>query len=76
MTSQDETKHTPNDPSGAMSTRDVVGSVLSAAFGVQSSRNRERDFSRGSYRQFVIAGVIFTVLFVATLVAVVNLVLG
>jgi hypothetical protein len=76
VTSQDETEHTPHDTRGAMSIRDVVGSVLSAAFGVQSSRNRERDFSRGSYRQFVIAGVIFTVLFVATLVAVVNLVLG
>ncbi len=76
MTSQDDTEHTPRDTRGEMSTRDVVGSELSAAFGVQSSRNRERDFSRGSYRQFVIAGLIFTVLFVATLVAVVNLVLG
>ncbi len=58
-----------------MSTRNVIASVLSAAFGVQSSRNRERDFSQGQYRQFIIAGVIFTVLFVATLVVVVNLVL-
>jgi Protein of unknown function (DUF2970) len=65
----------PSREARPMSTRAVVGSVLSAAFGVQSSRNRERDFNQGSYRQFIIAGVIFTVLFVATLVAVVNLVL-
>ncbi|MFT4918854.1 MAG: hypothetical protein ACI8RU_001472, partial [Zhongshania aliphaticivorans] len=25
----------------------VVGSIISAAFGVQSSRNRERDFKHG-----------------------------
>jgi len=73
---RDDTRQTPQDTRDAMSVRDVVGSVLSAAFGVQSSRNRERDFSRGSYRQFIIAGVIFTALFVATLVAVVKIVLG
>ena len=59
-----------------MSAANVVGSVLSAAFGVQSSRNRERDFSQGSYRQFIIAGVIFTILFVTTLVVVVRMVLS
>lgn len=59
-----------------MNTRAVIGSVLSAAFGVQSARNRERDFSRGSYRQFIIAGVIFTVLFVLTLILVVRVVLA
>lgn len=59
-----------------ISTRAVIGSVLAAAFGVQSSRNRERDFSQGSYRHFVIAGIVFTVLFVLTLVAVVRVVLS
>jgi hypothetical protein len=75
-TSQTERAIEKPDASPAkMSTRNVIASVLSAAFGVQSSRNRERDFSQGQYRQFIIAGVIFTVLFVATLVVVVNLVL-
>lgn len=54
----------------------VVKSVLAAAFGVQSSSNRERDFSQGSYRHFIVAGIVFTVLFVLTLVLVVRTVLG
>ena len=75
MNQQEDAKHPGSKADAGMSTRDVVGSVLSAAFGVQSSRNRERDFNSGSYRQFIIAGLIFTVLFVATLVVVVNVVL-
>ena len=59
-----------------MNTRAIVGSVLAAAFGVQSSKNRERDFSQGSYRHFVVAGFVFTVLFVFTLIVVVRVVLG
>jgi hypothetical protein len=54
----------------------IAGSVLAAAFGVQSSRNRERDFSRGKVSHFVAAGVIFTAAFVLIMVVVVNLVLG
>lgn len=54
----------------------VVRSVLSAAFGVQSNRNKERDFSHGNYRHFIVAGLVFTILFVLTLVVVVKLVLA
>ena len=50
-------------------------SVIAAAFGVQSSKNRERDFSRGNPLVFIMAGLIFTVLFVLTIVGVVYLVL-
>lgn len=54
----------------------VVTSTVAAAFGVQSSRNRERDFSRGKASHFIIAGIVFTVLFVLAVVGVVNLVLS
>ena len=54
----------------------VAQSVAAAAFGVQSSRNRERDFSRGSAKTFIIAGIIGTVLFIVSVIAVVRLVLG
>ncbi|MBS1212101.1 MAG: hypothetical protein H6R26_717 [Proteobacteria bacterium] len=54
----------------------VVGSVLAAAFGVQSNRNRERDFAGGSPAAFIVVGVIGTVLFVLALYGVVKLVLG
>ncbi|WP_323844504.1 DUF2970 domain-containing protein [Microbulbifer magnicolonia] len=54
----------------------VVLSTLAAAIGVQSSKNRERDFKGGSIKTYIAAGVIFTALFVLTLVLVVKTVLG
>lgn len=53
----------------------VIGSVLAAAFGVQSSRNRERDFKEGRFVTFIIAGLVFTALFVGTVYLVVSTVL-
>jgi len=53
----------------------MAASVASAALGVQSTRNRERDFRKGSPARFVIMGIIGTALFVLTIVTVVRLVL-
>tara|TARA_R100001377_G_scaffold72339_1_gene48124 strand:+ start:837 stop:1046 length:210 start_codon:yes stop_codon:yes gene_type:complete len=50
-------------------------SVMQASFGVQSSANKERDFANGSVKGFIVAAVIFTALFILTLVVVVRLVL-
>ena len=44
--------------------RQMLGSVLAAALGVQSGKNRARDFSHGKPSHFIILGVGFTVLFV------------
>ena len=54
----------------------VVLSTLAAAFGVQSKRNLERDQDSQSILPYVLAGLIFTALFVGTLVIVVKLVLN
>ena len=54
---------------------DIVKSTLAAALGVQSNKNRERDFKHGSIKTFAIAGVIFTVIFIAVVITVVKLVL-
>jgi len=59
-----------------MSLLQVAQSVLAAFFGVQSERNRQRDFEHGSGRAFVIAGLIGTVLFVLCVLLVVKLVIG
>ncbi|MDY0007414.1 MAG: DUF2970 domain-containing protein [Spongiibacteraceae bacterium] len=53
----------------------IVGSVIAAAFGVQSRKNRERDFGYGRAAPFVVAGIIFTTLFVAIVYGVVSTVL-
>jgi hypothetical protein len=54
----------------------MLGSVLAAAFGVQSSENRERDFARGSLLKFVVAGVLGTAVFIIAVFSVVRLVLS
>ncbi len=54
---------------------EVALSVIAAAFGVQNSKNRERDFTTGNPVVFIAAGLIFTILFVLTIIGVVNLVL-
>ena len=50
----------------------VVQSTFAAAIGVQSKKNRERDFEEGNAGTFIVAGILFTVLFVATIVVVVS----
>ncbi len=50
-------------------------SVMQASFGVQSKKNKERDFANGSVKGFIAAAIIFTFLFVMTLVVVVSTVL-
>jgi Protein of unknown function (DUF2970) len=54
----------------------TIKSILAAFIGVQSDKNRKLDFEQGSLATFVIAGLIFTIIFVATLVFVVSRVLG
>ncbi|GAA5524548.1 hypothetical protein Maes01_01105 [Microbulbifer aestuariivivens] len=53
----------------------VLLSTLAAAIGVQSDKNRQRDFASGSIKTYVMAGVLFTAVFVLTLLVVVRIVL-
>ncbi len=54
----------------------IIKSVLSAYIGVQSEANRQQDFSQGSMKAYIIAGIVFTVLFVGVIIFVVSVVLG
>ncbi len=54
----------------------TLKSTAAAAFGVQSDDVRERDFNHGSPASFIIAGLVFTVIFVVVLLVIVNLVLS
>ena len=54
----------------------VIKSTAAAAFGVQSEAARQRDFANGSAGRFIIAGLVFTAVFVVVLIVVVNLVLS
>lgn len=54
----------------------VLQGTLAAAFGVQSQKNREQGFEEGNAGWFILAGIIFTVIFVATVLTVVNYVVA
>ncbi|MBD2839020.1 DUF2970 domain-containing protein [Pseudomonas sp. JM0905a] len=58
-----------------LSFREMLQSVLAAAFGVQSGKNRTRDFSRGKPSHFIILGVLFTAIFVLLLFGLVKVIL-
>lgn len=54
----------------------VIGSVVAAAFGVQSTKNRMRDFQGTSATPYIIGGIIFTILFILAVVGVVKMVVA
>ena len=54
---------------------DLLQSVAGAAIGIQSNKKRERDFSGGHPGRYVIAGLIATAIFVATMYMVVKMVM-
>jgi len=54
----------------------TIKSVLAAFIGVQSNKNRQIDFEQGSLTTYIIAGLIFTVLFVSALIFIVSKVVG
>ncbi|MCV6627551.1 MAG: DUF2970 domain-containing protein [Cellvibrionaceae bacterium] len=54
---------------------DIVLSTLAAGFGVQSDKNRERDFEQGNMLAYIVSGLLFTLLLVVGVVLVVKMVL-
>jgi len=55
--------------------KQTIKSVLAAFIGVQSDKNRELDFSQGKLSHFIIVGIFAVAAFIATLIAVVYLVI-
>ncbi|GAA6172593.1 hypothetical protein NBRC116592_22630 [Colwellia sp. KU-HH00111] len=63
-------KMTDNSPSF----RRTLKSTFAAFFGVQSNKNREKDFSQGKLSHFILAGILAVVLFISTLILLVFLI--
>ena len=61
---------------GKTSLLEVIQGVLAGLFGVQSARNRERDFRRGDARDYIAVYVILVIALVVGMVVAVNLVLA
>ena len=78
VTGAEITEDKTDDASGSptLNLLQVISSVLAAGLGVQSSRNRERDFEQGRAGTFIVAGLVFTALFIGGVYTVVSLVLA
>lgn len=75
MNDEEETRPDHEPVPGKLNPLQVVGSVFAAGLGVQSSKNRERDFKQGRIGVFIAAGVLFTLLFIGIVVLVVQAVI-
>jgi len=53
----------------------MLQSVAAAAFGVQSEKKREQDFQHGKPGDYIALGIVFVIVFIITLVVIVNMVL-
>ena len=74
MNKQNESQ--PENKKDKLGVGHVIRSVLAAAIGVQSDKNRQRDFQqKSSIYIYIAAGIIFTALFVLSVATVVTLVL-
>mgnify|MGYP001059733995 CR=1 FL=1 len=76
MTEASDTESNKNRKPKGPSVWKVLQSILAGAFGVQSDKRREEDFSSHSPWPYIIAGVLFTAGFVIGLILIVQMVLA
>ena len=74
-TAQDPVAPRDEEAPQKLSIFQVAGSILASFYGVQSSRNRERDFKSGKAGTFIAVGVALTAVWYLGIYAVVQLVL-
>jgi len=73
---KDENNQQPTEePKNELGPLAVMKSVGAAMIGVQSDKNRERDFEQGKPSHFIVAGIIFVIIFLLTIATVVSSVL-
>jgi hypothetical protein len=63
------------EPQKAPSLWQVIASVAASFFGVQSSKNRERDFRHGKAAHFIVIGLVATAVFIGLAILLVRLAL-
>ncbi|MCM0611934.1 DUF2970 domain-containing protein [Marinobacter sediminum] len=76
MTGTSDNENNKNRKTGGPGVLKIMQSILAGAFGVQSDKRREEDFSSHSPWPYIIAGVLFTAGFVVGLILIVQMVLS
>ena len=73
---KERTKQSHSQNKKQLTLFEVMQSIMAAAFGVQSSRKRDLDITHGKPSTFILAGLIFVLLFILILVGLVKLILA
>ena len=60
------------EPKQKISLLTYVGTIFMAGLGVQTEASRQRDFNNGDPKIFIVLGIVFTILFIGTLVSIVR----
>lgn len=77
MNQQPDQSHDQSDEAGKKpGLLEVTYSVLAALFGVQSAKNRERDFKRGKASDYIAVYIILVIAMVVGMIITVNIVLS
>lgn len=64
-----------NEKGRKLSWFQVFSSVIASFFGVQKNATRERDFTHGKARDFIIVGLVLTLVFILVIFGIVQLVM-
>ena len=75
MSSKPDSDKTDNTSTSSPGPLSIILSVLSAFFGVQSEKNRERDFQHGRPIHYILVGLIMTLLLILGVLIAVKLAL-
>jgi len=62
-----------NENQAELSWLQMIVSTLAAVIGVQSSKNRKRDFIQGEIKKFIVVAIGFTLCFLVALISLVNI---
>lgn len=54
----------------------IIGSVLSAIFGVQNNKNRERDFTQGNIKYFIAVYAVIVIFIIFGMITLVRFVIS
>lgn len=66
-----------NEPeSNELTFWEILGSTFAGALGVQSFKNRKRDFTQGNVIHFIISGIVFTAIFAAVIIVLIRYFVG
>ncbi len=69
------TEHSDSNKQGKPSLLQTIQSILAALFGVQSGKNRERDFTKGDAGNYIGVYVVLVIGLVVGMIITVNMVL-